>query len=131
MLKLARNLCCDALLIKPHVLGEALSPVLAALYAATKEEKADRTTMINFVRKDGRAISFATIELREDPAIISAALRQNGCALQHCHSRTQGDASMVHIAIRQACLFVSTLAREPPHRLEGPSRSCLRPPRAP
>ena len=56
------------------------------------------------VKQDGRALQYASAELKGDREIVMAAVKQNWCALlvlEYASAELQGDREIVMVAVKQ------------------------------
>ena len=71
-----------------------------ALQYASAELQADRGLVLAAVRKDGRALQYASAELQADRELVLAAVR-NGRALKYASAELQADRELVLAAVRK------------------------------
>jgi hypothetical protein len=64
-------------------------------------ERSDREIVMEAVKQDGRALEYASAELRGDQEIVMAAVKQNGWALEWASAELQGDREVVMAAVKQ------------------------------
>ena len=102
------------MLVAVHVLP-LLSPLLSPLlhvpwrhvpvYSCDVQERvkaavagqlyADGELLLVAVRKDGRALQYASAELQADRELVLAAVRKDGCALQYASTELQADREVL------------------------------------
>lgn len=115
-----RQLKCEELprgqLAPPLALGPCSKAMSWAAEATTERQPeascADLQAMLRTVRKNGRAIRFASPELRSDRRLVLEAVRQTGHALEYASLDLRHDRDVVMAAVRTSGLALQ-FAGEP------------------
>ena len=68
--------------------------------AVAGQRYADGELLLAAVRKDGRALQYASAELQADRGLVLAAVRKDGRALQYASAELQADRELVLAAVR-------------------------------
>ena len=76
-----------------------------ALQYASAELQADRGLVLAAVRKDGRALQYASAELQADRELVLAAVRKNGRALKYASAELQADREVLLLLGFQALFY--------------------------
>ena len=88
----------------PEVVLDAVDEyprALAYAHGAALALCADRTVVLAAVRKDGRALRYASYDLRADPAVVLDAVQQDPLALVHARGAARADRTVVLAAVRK------------------------------
>merc|ERR1712185_885967 len=80
---------------------EAVKQNGRALEYASAELKGDREIVLESVKQHGLALQYASAELKGDREIVMAAVKQNGLALMHASAELKGDREIVMEAVKQ------------------------------
>ena len=64
-------------------------------------EMNDREIVMEAVKQDGRALEYATEDLKNDREIVMEAVKQNGYALYHASAELKGDRKIVMEAVKK------------------------------
>ena len=74
-----------------------------ALEFASEELRADKEVVLAAVQQDGQALWGASEELRGNRQVVLAAVQQDGSAHEYASAELQGDIEVVLAAVKQGC----------------------------